>query len=124
MTPPLAERNASRRARDGGAVRTRCSPVLRGVTIGGDLHGRAAIAVHAPDVAHARDIAAGGRQVDPLAIARPVVEGVVDVVEGDALQLTGGERQYIDVAVAGAGRHEGESGPIRRPEGTALGGRV
>ena len=124
MPPPLAERQAARRDRNRRPVGRRCGPVLRRIPIRCHRHRCAALGTHAKDVAHAGDVARRGGEVEPLSVVRPAVELVVRIVERDALQLTRGERQHVDVAVAGAGRHEREPRAIGRPFRPALVGRM
>ena len=59
----------------------------------------------------AADVVRAVREIDPSAVARPGIQLIQPIVEGQALQFAGGQRQDVDVAAAGA---RGDEGQLRR----------
>ena len=112
--PPLSRGRPARREGDGAAVRRRRRPVLVRVPVGAHRHGRPTLGADAEHVVHAGDLAARGREVEPLAVGRPRVELVEPVVERQAGEVAGRERQHVHVAAAGARRDERQSLPVGR----------
>ncbi len=95
-----------------------------GETVGADGHGRSAFGADAIDVVLAADVVRSGGEINPLAIAGPRVELFHSVVEGETFQLVCGKREDINVAAAGARRHEGQFRAVGRIERTRLLGRM
>ena len=102
FAPPLTRGDTARGKRECLPVRRRRAEKLVRVTIGADRHRRAAVHTDAIEIVETTDVAAGGREIDPTAVARPAIELIEAVVEGETFKIAGCERQQIDVAVAGA----------------------
>ena len=124
FAPPLRSGVGARGDRHRLAARRRRGEVLRRVAIGGDRHRRAAVRAHAVDVEHARDLVAVGLEEHRLAVRRPSGHQLVRIVERQPRDVTGRERQHVDVAVAGAGRGEREPFAVGREQRARLGRRM
>ena len=121
LAPPLAGAVAAGRERHALAVGRRRGEELAGVAVGADGHRRAAVAPHAIEVVHPRDVAAGRREVQPLAVARPPVQPLQPIVERHLFEGAGRKREDVDVAAAGAIRNERQPLAVRRIERPRLG---
>jgi hypothetical protein len=116
VAPPLARRVAARGERHEVARRRWRREVLVHVAVGRNGHGRAALGADAEDVVRAGHILRGGGEVQPLAIARPGVELLAAIVEGDALERARRELQHVDIAAAGAVGNKRQARAIGRVE--------
>ena len=124
VTPPLRVADASRGERHGRSVGSgRCLKFVR-ETVGADRHRRASVGTDAIDVVLAAHVVRAGGKVNPLAVARPGVELLGSVVERQALQFIGRQREDVNVASAGPCGHERQLRAVRRIERSRLFGRM
>ncbi len=120
VAPPLRIAHTPRRERHRVAVRRRGRLKLVGEAIGTDGHRSASLGAHPVEVVLAPDVVGAVREVEPLAVARPGVELIQAVIESDALQISRGQREHIDIAVSRARGDEGQSLPVRRVQRPGL----
>jgi hypothetical protein len=66
------------------------------------LHRGTALNANSEDVVKVANVSAGRGKVKPPAISRPSVQLIDAVVKSQSFEITSGEGQDIDVAVAGA----------------------
>ena len=76
--------------------------------VGADLHRRATVTVDSEQVRPSH-IECRRREVNPASISRPRVEQFKAVVERNPFEIAGVDRQHVNVAIAGARRHERQS---------------
>src|SRR6266480_4416106 len=108
FAPPLGKAETMTGESDRTAVRRWRAEVFVGVKICGHWHGSAAVGTDAKDVVHPGDVAAAGGEIDPTAIRRPRVELIITVIESQAFQLAGVQREHVDVAISRARRNESQ----------------
>src|SRR5689334_4435399 len=103
FAPPLSRAVASRiEGEDCTVRRWRCIEFI-GIAVSRYLHRRAAVAADAEDVAAPQHVFATGMKVNPTPVTRPAVQLFAAIVKCEALQIATVERQYINIAIAGAG---------------------
>ena len=125
LAPPLRSGVGARGDRDRVARRRRRREVLGRVAIGRDRHRRAAVGADAVDVEHAGDlVAARLRSSTDLPSADHPRHQLVRIVERQPRELAAGEREDVDVAVAGARRGEREPLAVGREQRPRFGRRM
>ena len=124
LAPPLIRSDAARAERQPVAVGRRRRAKFVDVPIGRDGRRRAALAGHAEDVVHARDVVARRAEVDPPRIARPAVQLLQPVVPRHSAERAGRERDDVDVAAAGPRGDERELASVGREERAPVVGRI
>ncbi len=122
VPPPLGGTDAFGDEGELPAIGRRRAAKLVVIAISRHFERRTAIDAYAKDVVCASDVIAVGSEVEPFAIPRPCIKELGRIAVGEPGELTGGERQDVDISVSGSGGGEGKLGAIGRIKGARFGG--
>src|SRR5581483_7668487 len=120
MPPPLP-RIAFRDECQQHSIRRRSAAILTEKTVPSYFYRSATVNAHAEDIVGPSYVISIRAEIEPLAVARPGIQGLGSVTKSEAFQLPGCESKNIDVAVACARRRKGKLTAVRRIEGTRFG---